>query len=274
MVALDGSGRGRNGCSRMKAVILAGGIGSRLSEETEVRPKPMVEIGGKPILWHIMKIYSHAGINDFIICLGYKGYMIKEFFANYFLYSSDVTFDLATNSAEYHRNGCEHWRVTLVDTGYETMTGGRLRRVLPYLKDEENFCFTYGEGVGDIDVASLLDFHRRHQRLATLTAVQPTGRFGSLGIGKDGVLASFAEKPNGDGRWVNGGFFVLSTKVGAYIKDDSTIWEKEPMEALLREGNFAAYKHHGFWHPMDTVHDRVALQELWKSGSAPWKVWE
>jgi glucose-1-phosphate cytidylyltransferase len=258
----------------MKAVILAGGIGSRLSEETVLRPKPMVEIGGKPILWHIMKTYSHAGINDFIICLGYKGYVIKEFFANYFLYSSDVTFDLAKNSAEYHRNGSENWRVTLVDTGQETMTGGRLRRVLPYLEKDETFCFTYGDGVADINVSSLIDFHRRHGKLVSLTAVQPTGRFGSVKIGHDGAVLSFAEKPNGDGRWVNGGYFVLSPKVSDYLKDDTTIWEKEPMETIMREGNFRAYKHSGFWHPMDTVHDKQVLESLWSSGSAPWKVWE
>ena len=258
----------------MKAVILAGGIGSRLSEETVLRPKPMVEIGGQPILWHIMKTYAHAGINDFIICHGYKGYVIKEFFANYFLYSSDVTFDLAKNSAEYHRNGSENWRVTLVDTGQETMTGGRLRRVLPYLEKDETFCFTYGDGVADINVSSLIDFHRRHGKLVSLTAVQPTGRFGSVKIGQDGAVLSFAEKPNGDGRWVNGGYFVLSPKVGDYLKDDTTIWEKEPMETIMREGNFRAYKHPGFWHPMDTVHDKQVLESLWSSGSAPWKVWE
>jgi glucose-1-phosphate cytidylyltransferase len=258
----------------MKVVILAGGLGSRLSEETSLRPKPMVEIGGKPILWHIMKIYSSYGINDFIICLGYKGNMIKEFFANYFLYSSDVTFDLAKNSADYHRNGAESWRVTLVDTGSETMTGGRLRRVLPYVKNEEIFCFTYGDGVADVNVTALIEFHKRHGKLVTLTAVQPVGRFGSLNIDEDGTLLSFTEKPKGDGQWVNGGFLVLSPKVGAYLKDDTTIWEREPMETIAREGNLAAYKHPGFWQPMDTVHDRATLEALWNSGSAPWKVWE
>lgn len=258
----------------MKAVILAGGLGSRLSEETTLRPKPMVEIGGRPILWHIMKIYSSFGINDFVICLGYKGHMIKEFFANYFLYSSDVTFDLAGNSAEYHRNGCEPWRVTLVDTGPETMTGGRLRRALPYVKDEEMFCFTYGDGVADVNLTELIAFHKHHGKLVSLTAAQPTGRFGSLSIGEDGSLLSFAEKPKGDGRWVSGGFFMLSPKVEAYLKDDSTIWEREPMETLAREGNVVAFKHFGFWQAMDTVYDKSVLEALWKTGSAPWKVWE
>lgn len=258
----------------MKAVILAGGFGSRLSEETSLRPKPMVEIGGKPILWHIMKIYSAFGINDFVICLGYKGDMIKEYFANYFLHSSDVTFDLAENRAQYHKSTSEPWRVTLVDTGPVTMTGGRLRRVLPYVKDDEMFCFTYGDGVANVDLKALVEFHKQHKKLVSLTAAQPTGRFGSLSIGDDGALFSFAEKPKGDGRWVNGGFFVLSPKVGAYLKDDTTVWEKDPMETLASEGNVAAYKHHGFWQPMDTVHDKGVLEALWGSGSAPWKVWE
>jgi glucose-1-phosphate cytidylyltransferase len=257
----------------MKVVILAGGRGSRLSEETTLRPKPMVEIGGKPMLWHIMKIYSAFRMNDFIICLGYKGQMIKEYFANYFLYASDVTFDLTKNTAEYHRCGCEPWRVTLVDTGMETMTGGRLRRVLPYLKDEEIFCFTYGDGVADIDLNALIAFHRGHGRLVSLTAVQPTGRFGALGIREDGSLSSFAEKPRGDGGWVNGGFFVLSPKVGTFLKDDATIWEKEPMETITGQGGSAAYKHRGFWQSMDTVHDKAVLETLWNEGSAPWKVW-
>lgn len=258
----------------MKAVILAGGLGSRLSEETSLRPKPMVEIGGKPILWHIMKIYSNYGINDFIICLGYKGYIIKEFFANYFLYSADVTIDLEKGTTECHRNGCEPWRVTLVETGADTMTGGRLRRVLSYVKDEEMFCFTYGDGVADVNVTALIEFHKQHGKLVSLTAVQPVGKFGSLQIDEDGTLSSFAEKPKGDGRWVNGGFLVLSPKIGAYLKDDSTVWEREPMETIAREGNVAAYKHPGFWQPMDTVHDKTVLEDLWNSGSAPWKVWE
>jgi len=257
----------------MKAVILAGGLGSRLSEETAMRPKPMVEIGGKPILWHIMKIYSSHGINDFIICLGYKGYMIKEFFSNYFLYSADVTIDLAKGSIECHRNDCEPWRVTLVDTGTDTMTGGRLRRILSYVQDEEMFCFTYGDGVADVDIAALIEFHKRNGKLVSLTAVQPTGKYGSLNIGEDGSLLSFAEKPKGDGTWVNGGFFVLSPKVGAYLKNDTTIWEREPIETIARDGNVAAYKHSGFWQPMDTIHDKAILENLWDSNSAPWKVW-
>jgi glucose-1-phosphate cytidylyltransferase len=258
----------------MKAVILAGGLGSRLSEETSLRPKPMVEIGGRPILWHIMKIYSSYGINDFIICLGYKGSMIKEYFSNYFLYSSDVTFDLTKNSAEYHRNGSEPWRITLVDTGADTMTGGRLKRVLPYVEDEEMFCFTYGDGVADVNLTELIEFHKRHGKLVSLTAVQPGGRFGALRLDSDDNVLSFAEKPKGDARWVNGGFFVLSPKVGAYLKDDTTIWEREPIEEIARQGNVVAYKHPGFWQPMDTVHDKTVLEELWSSDSAPWKVWK
>jgi glucose-1-phosphate cytidylyltransferase len=234
----------------------------------------MVEIGGKPILWHIMKIYSSFGIRDFIVCLGYKGNMIKEYFANYFLYSADVTFDLVKNSAEYHKSASEPWRVTLVDTGSDTMTGGRLRRVLPYLKNEEMFCFTYGDGLSDVNVAELIEFHVRQGKLVTITAAQPTGRFGSLSIGEDGSLLSFAEKPKGDGRWVNGGFFVLSPKIDVYLKDDTTIWEGEPMDTLAREGNVAAYRHPGFWQAMDTVHDKSVLDALWNSGSAPWKVWK
>lgn len=258
----------------MKAVILAGGLGSRLSEETSLRPKPMVEIGGKPILWHIMKIYSHYGINDFIICLGYKGYSIKEYFANYFLYSADVTIDLSKNTQEYHRTGSEPWRVTLVDTGASTMTGGRLRRVLPYVKDEEAFCFTYGDGVADVNINDLLAFHRQHGKLVTLTATQPSGRFGSLRIGEEGTLLSFAEKPRGDGGWVNGGFFVLSPQIASYLKDDTTTWENEPMEELARGGHVAAYRHQGFWQAMDNMHDKSVLENYWNSGNAPWKVWE
>jgi glucose-1-phosphate cytidylyltransferase len=261
------------GVKSMKAVILAGGLGSRLSEETSLRPKPMVEIGGRPILWHIMKIYSFFGVNDFIICLGYKGNMIKDFFANYFLYSADVTFDLAKNSAEYHRSNSEPWRVTLVDTGSDTMTGGRLRRVLPYVENEEMFCFTYGDGVADVNVTALIEFHKRHGKLVSLTAAQPTGRFGALKVDEEGTVLSFAEKPQGDGRWVNGGFFVLSPKIGAYLKDDATILEREPLETISREGQVAAYKHSGFWQSMDTVHDKAVLEQLWSSGSAPWKVW-
>ncbi len=257
----------------MKAVILAGGLGSRLSEETSVRPKPMVEIGGRPILWHIMKIYSAHGINDFIICLGYKGNMIKEYFANYFLYSADVTIDLAANKIENHRHDCEPWRVTLVDTGASTMTGGRLRRVLPYVEKDEMFCLTYGDGVADVNLTKEIEFHKTHNKLVTTTATQPIGRFGALQIEENGSVQSFVEKPKGDARWVNGGFFILSPKIGKYLKDDTTIWEKEPMEALAREGQVAAYKHAGFWQPMDTLHDKNQLEELWASGVAPWKIW-
>lgn len=258
----------------MKAIILAGGLGSRLSEETSLRPKPMVEIGGRPILWHIMKIYSSYGVNDFIICLGYKGHMIKEYFANFFLYSSDVTFDLSNNTVEYHKSVSEPWRVTLVDTGPDTMTGGRLRRVLPYVKNEEMFCFTYGDGVANVNIAELIEFHKQHGKPVTLTATQPTGRFGSLGIDDSGLLEAFSEKPKGDGRWVSGGFFVLSPKVGAYLKDDATIWEREPIETLVKEGKVMAYKHAGFWQAMDTVYDRGVLEGLWNQGTAPWKVWQ
>ncbi len=257
----------------MKAVILAGGLGSRLSEETVARPKPMVEIGGRPILWHIMKIYSAHGIHDFIICLGYKGNMIKEYFANYFLYSADVTIDLAHNKIENHRHDCEPWRVTLVDTGASTMTGGRVRRILPYVEKDESFCLTYGDGVANMDITRELAFHRQHGRLVTTTAVQPQGRFGALQIEPDGAVRSFTEKPKGDARWVNGGFFVLSPKIGKYLKDDTTVWEQEPLETLAREAQVAAYQHTGFWQPMDTVHDRNHLEQLWASGNAPWKVW-
>jgi glucose-1-phosphate cytidylyltransferase len=258
----------------MKVVILAGGLGSRLSEETTLRPKPMVEIAGKPILWHIMKIYSHYGINDFIICLGYKGNTIKEYFANYFLYSADVTIDLLQNTTEYHRCTSEPWRVTLVDTGAETMTGGRLKRVMPYLQDEEIFCFTYGDGLVDVDLAKLIEFHKKQGKMVTLTATQPTGRFGALSIGEDGSLLSFAEKPKGDGRWVSGGFYVLSPRVFDYIQGDATMWEREPMEALAKGGQVAAYKHAGFFQAMDTVYDKTVLETLWRNGKAPWKVWE
>ncbi len=258
----------------MKAVILAGGLGSRLSEETVLKPKPMVEIGGRPILWHIMKIYSAHGINDFVVCLGYKGHVIKEFFADYFLYSSDVTVDLPNNRVEYHRNACEPWRITLVDTGAETMTGGRLKRILPYVAGEDAFCFTYGDGVANIDISALIKFHQEKQTLVTLTTTQPTGKFGALEVDSDAYVRAFQEKPRGDGRWVNGGFFVLSPKVGEYIKGDASMWEREPLERLVQEGRVSAYKHTGFWQPMDTVHDRQVLEDLWASGKAPWKVWE
>jgi glucose-1-phosphate cytidylyltransferase len=257
----------------MKAVILAGGLGSRLSEETVLRPKPMVEVGERPILWHIMNIYSAHGINDFVICLGYKGIVIKEYFANYFFHSADVTLDLAKNEMEFHRNRCEPWRVTLIDTGVNTMTGGRLKRVLPYVADEEAFCFTYGDGVADVNISELVAFHRKQGRLATLTATQPSGKFGALHIDKDSRVSSFTEKPKGDHRWVNGGFFVLSPKVGEYIEGDSTSWEREPLEKLANEGQLAAYQHEGFWQPMDTIHDRGVLEAHWASGAAPWKVW-
>ena len=258
----------------VKAVILAGGLGSRLSEETTTKPKPMIEIGGRPILWHIMKSYSCHGINDFVICLGYKGYLIKEYFANYFLYSADVTVDLAKNSMEFLQNDCEPWRVTMVDTGALTMTGGRLKRILPHVADEEAFCFTYGDGVTDVDISSTIKFHKQHGRLATLTAVQPLGKFGALTIGEDTTVRSFLEKPKGDGNWVNGGYFVLSPKVGEYIKDDSTIWEAEPLETLSKQGQLGAFQHRGFWQSMDTLHDRGVLEKLWASGNAPWKGWK
>lgn len=256
----------------MKAVLLAGGLGTRLSEETSMRPKPMVEVGGRPILWHIMKMYSAYGIHDFVVCLGYKGYVIKEYFANYFLHMSDVTFDMSHNRMHVHNNNAEPWRVTLVDTGDSSMTGGRLKRVQPYLKDEDMFCFTYGDGVGDIDIGKTLSFHKEHGKLATMTATQPPGRFGALGMEGDAIRA-FQEKPSGDGGWINGGFFVLSPKVIDYIDDDASIWEREPLERLAAEGELMAYKHGGFWQPMDTLRDKHHLEDLWQSGKAPWKTW-
>ena len=256
----------------MKAVILAGGLGTRLSEETTIKPKPMVEIGGKPILWHIMKSYSSYGIHDFVICCGYKGYVIKEYFANYFLHTSDVTFDMQKNEMEVHTRNAEPWKVTLVDTGDGTMTGGRLKRVRQYLCDEEAFCFTYGDGVSDVDIGEVIKFHAAHGKLATLTATQPPGRFGSLNLDGNRVN-SFQEKPQGDGAWINGGFFVLSPKVIEYIQDDATIWERKPMEQLAHEGQMDAYFHQGFWQPMDTLRDKIHLEELWASGQAPWKTW-
>ena len=257
----------------VKAIILAGGLGTRLSEETSIRPKPMVEIGGRPILWHVMKIYSHYGINDFIVCLGYKGYLIKEYFSNYYLHASDVTIDIQNDTVEMHRNASEPWRITLIDTGADTMTGGRLKRVLPYVEKDEAFCFTYGDGVSNVDISALLAFHKNHGRLVTLTATRPTSRFGALDIAEDGAVTQFTEKPPGEGRWINGGYFVLSPKVGAYIKDDTMPWERQPMETLAREGQVAAYRHDGFWQPMDTLHDKNLLETLWSSGDAPWKVW-
>lgn len=257
----------------MKAVILAGGFGTRISEESSIKPKPMVEIGGKPILWHIMKIYSSYGINDFVICCGYKSHVVKEYFANYHLHCSDVTFDLTRNEMEIHTSCVESWRVTLVETGDGTMTGGRLKRVKEFIGDE-TFCFTYGDGVSDINIRDLITFHKDRGALATLTAVQPPGRFGAFKLGHNEYkISSFKEKPDGDGAWVNSGFFVLEPGVMEYIEGDSTSWEKEPMESLAATGNLAAYKHHGFWQPMDTLRDKHVLEDLWQSGQAPWKVW-
>lgn len=255
----------------MKAVLLAGGLGTRISEETHLKPKPMIEIGGRPILWHIMKMYSAHGINDFVICCGYKGYVIKEYFANYFLHMSDVTFDMRSNEMQVHQNHAESWRVTLVDTGEHTMTGGRLKRVASYLGDDD-FCFTYGDGVGNVDISALIAFHQKHGKQATVTAVQPPGRFGSLNL--DGTqVASFVEKPNGDGAYINGGFFVLSPKVMDLIDGDCCIWEREPLEFLAASDELQAYLHQGFWQPMDTLRDKQRLEELWSSDQAPWKVW-
>jgi glucose-1-phosphate cytidylyltransferase len=256
----------------LKVVILAGGFGTRLSEETDIKPKPMVEIGGKPILWHIMKIYSSYGFNDFIICLGYKGYIIKEFFANYFLHTSDVTIDLKDNKIEVHSVKAEPWKVTLVDTGLNTMTGGRIKRIKPFVENQ-TFMLTYGDGVGNIDIKKLLEFHKSHGKYATLTAVQPSGRFGALHLEGDKVK-EFEEKPKGDGAWVNGGFFVLEPQIFDYIEGDETIWEKEPLENLAKDGQLMAYKHTGFWKPMDTLRDKRELELLWQSGNPPWKIWE
>lgn len=255
----------------MKAVILAGGLGTRISEESYLKPKPMIEIGGRPILWHILKIYSHYGINEFVICLGYKGYIIKEYFANYFLHMSDVTFDILENHMEVHERYAEPWRVTLVDTGQETQTGGRLKRVREYLTNE-SFCFTYGDGLADIDVGKLIAFHRSQGKLATLTAIQPPGRYGAVHI-EDFRVTSFAEKPAGDGAWVNGGFFVLEPRAIDYIEGDQTSWEAEPLVRLSRDGELRGYQHAGFWQAMDTLRDKNQLEELWQSGKAPWRVW-
>ena len=257
----------------MKVVILAGGLGTRLSEETSLKPKPMVEIGGKPILWHIMKQYSAYGINDFIICCGYKGYVIKEYFANYFLHMSDVTFDMKNNKMEVHHKRAEPWTVTLVDTGDNSMTGGRLARVADYVKNEDIFCFTYGDGVGDIDIAKTIEFHKSHGKKATLTATLPPGRFGALDM-NDGQVKSFQEKPKGDGAMINGGFFVLSPEVLKLIGDDSCTWEQEPLKQLAEDGELMAFAHHGFWQPMDTLQDKNKLNALWDAGEAPWKIWE
>jgi len=257
--------------AHLKTVILAGGLGTRLSEETVIRPKPMVELGGRPILWHIMKLYSHFGINDFVVCLGYKGYTIKEYFANYFLHNSDVTINLRNNELKVHQNSSEPWSVTLVDTGDLTATGGRLRRVRPYV-DDGTFCFTYGDGLADVDIAALIEFHRQQKTQATLTAVQPPGRFGVIDIEED-KIRDFAEKPPGDGSWINGGFFVLEPDVFDLIDGDMTSWERGPMETLARSGQLSAFRHTGFFHPMDTMRDRALLDELWASQRAPWKVW-
>jgi len=255
----------------LKAVILAGGLGSRISEETQVKPKPMIEIGGMPILWHIMKIYSTYDINEFVICCGYKGYMVKEYFANYFLHMSDVTFDVKNNKMDVHRKFAEPWKVTLVDTGQETMTGGRLKRVKEYV-DDATFCFTYGDGLSDVDIANLVKFHNDKKRIATITSVQPPGRFGLLDIDGD-KISKFLEKPSVDGNWINGGFFVLEPKVFDYLKNDLTIWEREPLEKLAKESQLSTYKHTNFWQPLDTLRDKNYLEKLWASGKAPWKIW-
>jgi glucose-1-phosphate cytidylyltransferase len=256
----------------LKCVILAGGVGSLISEESHLKPKPMIEIGGKPILWHIMKIYSSFGINDFIICLGYKGYLIKEYFANYYLHTSDMTFDMVHNKMKVHQNSTEPWRVTLVDTGEHTQTGGRLKRVRSYLGDKD-FCFTYGDGVGNVDIQKLMTYHRKQKTWATLTAAEPPGRFGAFTI-RNGMVTSFREKPRGDGGWVNAGFFVLSPKAVDFIDGDQTSWESRPLETLAEKGQLAVYQHRGFWHPMDTLRDRTLLEDHWNSGRPPWKVWK
>jgi glucose-1-phosphate cytidylyltransferase len=256
----------------MKVVILAGGLGTRISEETVVRPKPMVEIGGKPILWHIMKIYSHFGFHDFIICLGFKGYLIKEYFSNYFLHMSDVTFDMCKNSMEVHQQYAEPWRVTLVDTGEDTMTGGRVKRIAPYIKDE-TFLLTYGDGVADIDITELVKYHKSKGKIATVTATQPTGRFGSLSLDAEDAVKAFQEKPAGDGSWINGGFFVLEPQIFDRIPGDGTLFEREPLEGAARDNQLVAFRHRGFWQPMDTLRDKNHLESLWQAGKAPWKVW-
>lgn len=258
----------------MKAVVLAGGLGTRISEESHLRPKPMIEIGGKPILWHIMKIYSSFGINEFVICCGYKGYQIKEYFFNYSLHMSDVTFNMVKGEVTVHNRNVEPWKITLVDTGESTMTGGRLRKAAPYLEDDEVFCMTYGDGVGDVNVKDLLAFHKAHGKLATLTAVAPPARFGALEIESNDEIVRFREKPEGDGELINGGFFVLSRKVLDYIEGDQTIWERQPLERLASERQLKAFKHHGFWQPMDTLRDKIHLEELWVADRAPWKSWQ
>jgi glucose-1-phosphate cytidylyltransferase len=257
----------------MKVVILAGGFGTRISEESHLRPKPMIEIGERPILWHIMKTYSHYGFNDFVICLGYKGYYIKEYFAHYFLHESDVTFDFRNESERIiHTHSAEPWTVTLVNTGLETMTGGRVKRIQPYV-DNETFLLTYGDGVSDVNIGELVDYHRAHGKLATVTSTQPGGRFGALDLTKNNEVLGFQEKPKGDGGWINAGFFVVEPKIFDYLTDDETVLEKEPLENLARAGELVAYKHRGFWQPMDSLRDKTQLEELWKSGNAPWRVW-
>ena len=256
----------------MKAVILAGGLGTRLSEETDLKPKPMIEIGGKPILWHVMKIYSAHGINDFVICCGYKGYVIKEFFNNYFLHQSDVTFGMQDNSMKILQNLAEPWTVTLVDTGENTLTGGRLKMVREYIKDEESFCFTYGDGLGDINISALIEFHKNHGKQATLTATRPPGRYGALKFGPNDIVKNFQEKPEGDGSWINGGFFVLNPNVVDLIKDNQTSWEHEPLATLAKNEQLYAFKHDGFWQPMDTLREKNILNELWEENNAPWKI--
>jgi len=257
----------------LKAVILAGGLGTRLSEETYLKPKPMVEVGGRPILWHIMKVYSSHGVNDFVICCGYKGYLIKEYFANYFLHMSDVTFDMQNNQMEIHRKRTEPWRVTLVDTGDNTLTGGRLRRVTEYLKDEENFCFTYGDGVSDVNISELIKYHKSHGKLATLTAVRQPGRYGALKLDSMDMVNEFQEKTEGERSWINGGFFVLSPKTLDLIEGDNVSWEGHPLTSLAKQNQLASFKHDGFWQPMDTLREKTLLNDLWLKGKAPWKTW-
>ena len=258
----------------MKAIILAGGMGSRISEESDLKPKPMIEIGGKPILWHIMKIYLAHGVNEFIICCGYKGYVIKEYFSNYFLHQSDITFNMDKNSMQVHQNKSEPWLVTLVDTGENTMTGGRLKRVQDYVKNEEAFCFTYGDGLGNIDISTLIAFHKKHGKQATLTATKPPGRYGALKLGTDDSVKYFQEKPDGDGGWINGGFFILHPKVIDRIEDDQSMWEDKSLRSLAKDNQLSAYKHNGFWQPMDTMREKNMLNELWDNGKAPWKIWD
>ena len=256
----------------MKAVILAGGFGTRISEETHLKPKPMIEIGGKPILWHIMKTYSTYGVNDFVICCGYKGYMVKEYFANYFLHMSDVTFHMKNNNMEVHHKFVEPWTVTLIDTGLDTMTGGRLKKIKEYVQDD-TFCFTYGDGVSDVNISDLIEYHKKQNTIATLTSVQLPGRFGTIDISEN-KITNFREKPTGDGNWINGGYFVLEPSVFDYLKNDTTVWEREPLERLAKENQLSAFKHNGFWQPLDTLRDKNQLEELWNNGKAPWKTWK